>query len=292
MVFGTTYIVTSLTLPADSPLWMSIWRMLPASIFLLAIGLLFFSHSKGHNFIPPRAWWPRLLLQGILNTCMYVGVFLGAYELPGGLAGTLAATAPLQSILFTWILDKTAPRAAQVFAGCLGLAAISILVLEDVHASALGLVAALAVGPAIFFLSWFSKRWGKSPMAMPVYTGWALLIGAGITTPIVWAISGSSPSFDFHGILGIGWISLIGTALAMVNWYKGVAVLPIVTVSFLGLLSPIVAIALGAVIAQESFTLLQWGAIFCVLLSVVIAIWPTKATKSKMPHSTESIKAS
>ena len=67
-------------------------------------------------------------------------------------------------------------------------------------------------------------------------------------------------------------LDAIGTAFAYVMWFRGIAQLAASTTAFLGLLSPVVAILLGWIIAGENLTPMQIAGIVIVLSSISAAI--------------------
>lgn len=73
-------------------------------------------------------------------------------------------------------------------------------------------------------------------------------------------------------ILGYIYLSVVGTAFAYVLWFRGIARLPASTTAFLGLLSPVVAILLGWMMAGEGLTSMQIAGIVIVLGSIAAAI--------------------
>ncbi|MCZ6776133.1 MAG: EamA family transporter, partial [Ignavibacteria bacterium] len=86
MAWGTTYLVTTELLPAGRPLLAGLLRALPAGIALAAI-----TRSR-----PQGTWWFKVALLGILNIGGFFALlFLAAFRLPGGVAGTLGAIQPL-----------------------------------------------------------------------------------------------------------------------------------------------------------------------------------------------------
>ena len=81
---------------------------------------------------------------------------------------------------------------------------------------------------------------------------------------------------------GFAYLALIGTALAYTLWFRGIQLLPVGSVTFLGLLSPVVAVLAGwAFLAQT----LSWGQILgtaTILVSLICVF------TSPTPHSTDA----
>ena len=88
-IWGSTYVVTTLMLPADYPLTVAMLRALPAGILLLL----------AVRQLPQGVWWLRAFILGALNFSVFWALlFVAAYRLPGGVAATLGAVQPLSLI--------------------------------------------------------------------------------------------------------------------------------------------------------------------------------------------------
>ena len=86
LLWGTTYVVTTLFLPADHALWSGVLRALPAGLLLLALS----------RTLPSGDWWWKAAVLGVLNIgAFFPLLFLAAYTLPGGIAAVFAAASPL-----------------------------------------------------------------------------------------------------------------------------------------------------------------------------------------------------
>ena len=108
LIWGSTYLVTSLFLPPDRPFTAALLRVLPAGLLLLA----------WTRQLPPRGEWRRILLLGLLNIGFFQAMlFVAAYRLPGGLAAVLTSTQTLLVLLFSWLIGRARPpRAAWLWA--------------------------------------------------------------------------------------------------------------------------------------------------------------------------------
>ena len=81
---------------------------------------------------------------------------------------------------------------------------------------------------------------------------------------------------------GFAFLAMIGTVLAYTLWFRGIQLLPVGSVAFLGLLSPVVAVLAGwAFLAQT----LSWGQI---LGTATILISLTCVFASPRPRSTDA----
>ncbi len=274
-VWGTTYIVASELLPDGRP-------MLAATVRALPVGLAFVLWSRR---LPSGAWWWRSLVLGLLNIgAFFALLFVAAFRLPGGVAATAGATQPLvAAVLAALILGETFTRRAAL-AGAIGVAGVAMLVLgPEASLDPVGVAAALAGTLSMAGGVVLTKHWGR-PVDLVTFTGWQLTAGGLFLVPIVMLTEGLPPVPTALDIGGFVWLAVVGTGLAYINWFAGVQALPVTVVSFLGLLSPLVATVAGwAVLAQSLSTVQAVGALL-VLAAVVISQRVPRQADAKHPR--------
>ncbi|WP_114907764.1 EamA family transporter [Ornithinimicrobium murale] len=265
VVWGTTYVVTTLFLPEDHPLWSGALRALPAGLIALAIS----------RRLPQGLWWGRALLLGTLNIgAFFPLLFLAAYLLPGGVAAIFGAAGPLfVAVLAFPLLGERATR-WRLGWGVVAVAGVALMVLlPETALSATGLLAGLASALAMALGTVLSKRWGR-PVGPMSYAGWQLTAGGLVIVPLAVLVEGPPPQLDAAAIGGYAWLSLIGALLAYVLWFRGVGHLPAGAVAFLPVISPLVAALLGWLVLGESLTPVQLGGFTLALIAVSSAQRP------------------
>lgn len=90
--------------------------------------------------------------------------------------------------------------------------------------------------------------------------------------PVALFVEGAPPSHLTGGnLLGYGYLSLIGAALTYALWFRGIRALPPTSVSFLSLLSPVVATAIGWLALGQDLSPLQALGALIVLGSLIAA---------------------
>ena len=263
-LWGTTYLTTTLLLPEDRPLLAATLRALPAGLLLLLIC----------RRLPRGEWWWKSWLLGILNIgAFFALLFVAAYRLPGGVAAIFGGIQPLIVALLASRLLQERLTARVVIAGIAGVFGVGLIVLQaQARLDTVGILA--AVGGTLSMSSGIvlSKKWGQ-PAPPLTTTAWQLVTG-GLTLLVVMLAVEGLPATPLTppNILGYAYLSLAGTAFAYVMWFRGIARLPAGTTAFLGLLSPVVAILLGWVIAGEALSVLQLAGIVIVLGSIAAAV--------------------
>jgi probable blue pigment (indigoidine) exporter len=244
IAWGSGYYVTETFLPPDRPLFGATVRALPFGLLLLAL----------RPQLPRGIWWWRTLLLGTLNIgAFFVLIFVAAYRLPGGLAATLTATAPIVVMLVAWALIGERPRAMSLAGGVVGAAGVALLVLRaGVAADPVGLAAsfgAVALSSVGFVLV---KRW-RPPVDLLTFTAWQLVAGGLVLLPVALLVEGTPPPLDLPAVGGFLYLGLAGTVVAYVVWFRGLRRLPAAAVSLVGLLNPVAGTVVGVALAGEAF---------------------------------------
>ncbi|MGN9844530.1 EamA family transporter [Nonomuraea sp. H19] len=275
-IWGTTYLVTTELLPPDRPLLAAVIRALPAGIVLVAIT----------RRLPQGIWWWRVLVLGALNIGVFFALlFVGAYRLPGGVAATVGAIQPLLVALLSAGLlhERLTPRT--MIAAVAGVAGVGLLVLRaDARLDAIGVAAALGGAAVMAAGVVLSKRW-QSPAPLLAMTGWQLVAGGLLLLPVALAVEGPPPAtLTTANVAGYAYLAIIGSALAYALWFRGLRLLSATKVTFLGLLSPVVATVLGWVVLGQQLTAAQALGALVVLAALVAAqLQPTRTRPVPVP---------
>lgn len=259
-VWGTTYLVATELLPAGRP-------MLAATVRALPVGLAFVLWTRR---LPTGVWWWRSAVLGLLNIgAFFALLFVAAFRLPGGVAATAGAIQPLVAAAIASVVVGEAFTRRTAIAGSAGVAGVAMLVLgPDAALDPIGIVAALAGAVAMATGVVLTKHWGR-PVDLITFTGWQLTIGGAFLVPLVVVTEGMPNSITGTNLAGFAWLAIVGTAAAYANWFRGIQALPVATVSFLGLLSPLVATIAGWLVLHESMSPLQMAGAALVIYAVV-----------------------
>ena len=250
MVWGTTYIVTTELLPPGHPLFAALLRALPAGIIALLIT----------RTLPRGAWWWKIAVLGTLNIGLFLPLlFITAERLPGGAAATLGATQPIVVALLVVVILHEQFSRWRVGWGILGVIGVGMVVLGpgaelDLIGVLAGVGGALSMGLGVVL----TKRWGR-PEGVGALTlaGWQLAAGGLVLLLPALLIDGVPEQIDAPAVAGYLWLGLIGGLLTYSLWFAGIRRLPVTATALLGLLSPLVAATLGALLLGELLSLVQ-----------------------------------
>jgi probable blue pigment (indigoidine) exporter len=260
MVWGTTYIVATEFLPEGRP-------MLAATVRALPVGLAFVLWSPK---LPTGIWWVRSAILGILNIgAFFALLFVAAFRLPGGVAATAGAVQPLVAAGIAAVVLHEAFTRRTLVAGAAGIAGVAMLVLgPEAALDPIGIAAAIAGTVSMAAGVVLTKHWGR-PVGLITFTGWQLTAGGLMLVPLLVVTEGLPDTITATNLAGFAWLATIGTGAAYANWFRGVQQLPINVVSFLGLLSPLVATFAGWVVLDQTLTPIQLTGAALVLAAVI-----------------------
>ncbi|MFG2670585.1 EamA family transporter [Streptomyces sp. NPDC048445] len=249
-VWGTTYIVTTRLLPPGSPLFAALMRALPAGLLGLLIA----------RTLPRGAWWWKAALLGTLNIgAFFPLLFIAAERLPGGVAATLGASQPILVAFLALPVLSERPSPWRLVWGVVGVAGVGLVVLGPGAAfDPLGILAGLAGAVAMAGGVVLTKRWGRPDGVSAVgFAGWQLTAGGLVLLAPALIIEGVPGGVDGRAVAGYLWLGTFGGLIAYTLWFRGLRALPVTATALLGLLSPLVAAALGVLLADESLDALQ-----------------------------------
>ena len=259
IVWGSTYLVTTLMLPPGVPLTMAFLRALPAGLILLAIT----------RQLPAGDWWWKSFILGGLNfSIFWTMLFVSAYRLPGGVAATVGAIQPLIVVFFARLVIGTPIRALALVAALAGVIGVGLLVLTPgAQLDFFGVAAGLAGAVAMAMGTVLSRYW-KPPVSNLTFTGWQLTAGGMLLLPVAFAFEPLMAMPTFANLAAIIYLGPIGASVTYFLWFRGLAKLGPASVSTLAFLSPVVAVLLGYFGLQQNLRPLQLVGMAIVLFSV------------------------
>mgnify|MGYP002622435878 CR=1 FL=1 len=284
LVWGTTYLTTTEFLPPDRPLFVGAVRALPAGLVLVAV----VAGLAGGLALPKGAWWWRAALLGVLNIGLFFPLlFLAAYRLPGGIAAVLGAISPFVVAGFAFLLLGERATRRMMLAAVIGIGGVALLVLRStITLDATGLVASAGAALSMGLGTVLGRKWGlpegyrRPATALLALTGWQLTAGGLLILAVSFAIEGAPPALTGTNVAAFAYLSIIGTALAYVFWFRGVTQLPPTQNTLLTLLSPTVAAVLGWVVLGQALSAGQLVGVVAVLGAVLLG---TSAPRGDAP---------
>jgi probable blue pigment (indigoidine) exporter len=261
VIWGSTYLTTTQLLPPGRPVFDAAVRALPVGLVVVA----------ATRRLPHGAWWWKAAVLGGLNIGVFFALlFATAYRLPGGVAATFGALQPLAVAMLGWGLLGERPTRWRIGWGLAGVLGVSLVVVRGAVAlDGIGVLTGVGAALAMAAGMVLTKRWGR-PVPLLAFTGWQLTAGGLLLVPVALLVEGAPPAVDLPAVAGFLWLAGAGTLLAYLLWFRGVERLPVVAVSFLGLLAPLVATVLGWLVLDQSLTATQLAG-FVLAFAAVLA---------------------
>lgn len=277
VIFGTTYILTTEFLPPGRPLLIGTLRSLPTGIGLV-IG----------SRLPPRGWWLRFLLLSVLYCSGFFPLlFVAAYRLPGGVASVINSLTPIIVIVLSvpWLGVRI--KRVHVAAGAIGVVGVALLVLRSsARLDGWGVLAMLGCVVMMGVATVLTKRWGHPPgMSATRFTGWTFLLGGVTLLPFTLVFEGLPDQLSGRNIIGVVYLMAISGIAAYALWFWGLQRLSASSVTFLSLINPVVAAAIGWVVLGQSLNGWQIVGAALVIASVVLGQNVIRTRRSSQPAS-------
>lgn len=264
LAWGTTYLATTELLPPDRPLTAAVLRALPAGLLILAVT----------RTLPRGEWWWRSAVLGTLNIgAFFAFLFIAAYRLPGGVAATVGAIQPLVvGLLAARFLGEALTR-RRVLAGVAGVAGVALLVLQATGSlDPIGLAAAMAGVLSMASGIVLAKKWGQPERPLAT-TSWQLIAGGIVLLPLaLWFEGLPNQPLTMNNVIGYGYLALVGAVLAYTLWFRGINALPVGSITFLSLLSPVVAVLSGWVVLAQTLSIGQIIGTAIIFAAILLAL--------------------
>jgi drug/metabolite transporter (DMT)-like permease len=273
VVWGTTYLGIRIALESIPPAVMAALRWIAAGSIVSAI-----VWARGGR-LPGPAAWPGLALLGVLMIACGNGFVVYAEQyVPSGLTAVVLAMSPFWMVGIDALLPSGERPGAGAVAGLLvGFAGIVLLVWPDLRAGGtgaaqfgLGLVALQLACVGWAAGSAYSKRHRHGEDVLGA-TALQMLFG-GVLMAIVASVLGEWQSLAFtpRTVAAIVYLTVAGSVAAFVAYVYALRHLPVSTVSLHAYVNPVIAVALGALVLGEPFTVRVAAAAALVLAGLAI----------------------
>jgi len=184
-------------------------------------------------------------------------------------------------MLLAWPMIRERPRVASLIGAGTGLVGVALLVLRGGAAvDAPGFVASLAAVLLASVGFVLVKRW-KPPVDMLTFTSWQLVAGGALLLPVALVVEGTPPPLDGRAVGGFLYLTVIGTGLAYVMWFRGLQRMEAGAVALIGLLNPVVGTLLGVALAHEPFGPVELLGMVLVFAGILSGQAPVAAWRSR-----------
>jgi len=267
-VWGSTFIGMKLAIESFPPFMMASIR------FLFAGGLLYIVlRWRGEAHPSPAQWCGSAIVGTMLLTVGNAGVAYAQQWVDTGAAAMVIATVPIWVVLFSIFWGEWPHKWEWLGVG-LGLLGVAVLNLDgNMRASPLG--AAILLIAAV---SWaLGSVWGKRlPLPSGGMSSAAQMLAGGAVLALVSAAQGERmtgmPTLD--ALLALGYLIVFGSFVAYSAYlFLLKTVRPALATSY-AFVNPLVALALGAWLADEHIGVYEVIAMAVILTGVMLVLLP------------------
>lgn len=254
LIWGSTWLAIRINVQDFPPLRAAGLRfLLAAGLIALVAGRRRFPSGQK----PGEGYW--LILSLVLITLPYACVYWGEQHIPSGLTAVLFATYPL---FVAFLAHATVPGdrlTLSLLAGITcGLAGLTFIFRGEMSGAGPEAIA----GSLLILVSAVSSATGTvmvkrrlahlDPLLInlrPMLYGGALLMALSLT------FEADAPwSWSLRGVLALVYLAFFGSAIAFGIYFWLMRSMPISRLSFIVYVTPLIALALGVLIAEEQVT--------------------------------------
>lgn len=229
--------------------------------FIAGFVLLGFSYltKTGDNYrLPNKVEWRQLGIFGLLNTSLYLGLYVYAMKNTAAGIGSLAvSTNPLIIVILSAFLLNRKPSVIEIFCIVLGMAGIVIAawpLLENSYGTIGGLLLLLLSMVAVSFASVYyaSVNWQLPNLLI---NGWQVFLGGIFLLPFTFMLSSyDQVNWDIRFAASVLWLSLAVSVVGLICWFHLLRI-DAVKASLWLFLCPLFGFAYAWIIMDEPITL-------------------------------------
>jgi len=284
LVWGSTWLAIKIGLQDAPPVWSAAIRMLLAGLILLL-----YTNLAGKSYPDGirnkwRVAWPGLVIYGMAYALVYVGM----QRISSAMSSILFAAFPFFIAILVAILVKSEKISLRALIGIIvGFAGIVVIFAGPVSLDGSSMVgAALVIASAI--LSAYGTVHVKAFLQdQPVIVMMALQMTLGGLLLTLAAVA-FEPLARFEitavSIGSILYLTLFGSIFAFAGYFWLLKRMPALTLSLIAFITPIVAIILGCIVLDETFSIQDYIGTVLVLGGVMLARQRQGAALNRLPR--------
>ncbi len=238
-------------LMSGEPLTLFTVRFLLAGMILLVVA----------RFTAPRFWphgkeWLQLTVFGLLNTALYLGIFIIALqEVAAGITALALALNPLMISFFSsvWLKRPVKLREwASILVGMTGVAIATYPLLQSGYATVLG-VFLLVLSMVMYSLGAVYYSAVPWKLTRTVINGWQVLIAGFVLLPFTLGLEGGGTTYDMRFWLSTAWL-VVPVSIGAVQLWLYLLKEDTVHASLWLFLCPVFGILFSVLLLDEPFT--------------------------------------
>ena len=271
LVWSSTWLAIRFVVRDVPPFEAAAFRFLSAAVVLLVWA--FFTRAPFPR--PGPQWNATVLLSFTMITIPYGLLFEAEQYVNSSTTAVLYSALPLTVALLTPLMSRrTVPRKA-LFAMLLAFAGLLTLFCQELTSSARSLLGGVAVMAAMVSSAWSAvyARQRLRDVDAIVSTGLQMAIGSIGLFWGTWALeSHRQARWTRPAVVALIFLSTLGSAAAFAVYYRLLKHMEPYKISSISMVTPVVAVAEGALIGGEHIPLMMMAAMGLVLVSVATVL--------------------
>ncbi|MFI5370012.1 MAG: DMT family transporter [Candidatus Eisenbacteria bacterium] len=268
LIWGSTFLFISIGNDTVPPVWAATMRLVAASAILFALAV-----ARGQP-LPRGAALASALWFGLFQFGFNFPLLYWAEKtVPSSLTSIVFATIPLQAALMSWRMGLESFSPARVIGGVVAVAGIGFIFGGELRWAG-GPWPLLAVVAGTVCANVGSLLYKKGPHQPPIP---ANAIATALGAVIAFVISRlarepMTPPPTPGSWFALGYLTIAGSVGAFVTWSWLVMRMPVSRISFIAVIAPLIALALGVLVRHEHLAPLSVAGALVVLAGVAIGL--------------------
>jgi probable blue pigment (indigoidine) exporter len=237
----------------------------PLVLFVMRFGIagglmLGYAHILRQERLPSGLEWRHVTIFAMLNTTLYLGLFvLGLAHSAAGIGTLATATNPLLITLFSALWTKRRVHVQEWIALAIGMVGVGVATLPLLRTGYIEPIGLLYLAFSMIAYSLGTVYYAGVDWQLPrtVVNGWQAVIGGGMLVPFVWILHNGNMQNDFsqHALwLSLAWLAIPVSVVSIQLWLF-LLKLDAVKASLWLFLCPIFGFVYATVILGEPFSL-------------------------------------
>ena len=220
MLWASASVATKFGILSAPPLILANTRFFLAGSVLLSYGYAFGKHNYRW---PDRQEWKHLAIFGLLNTTIYLGLYVFSMKYTAAGIGSLAtSTNPLLIVLLSsWLIGRKPEKSeiASILIGMTGIGIATYPLIRNSSSSTFGLCILMLSMVTVSFASVYYARvkW-KAPNVL--INGWQVTLGGIFLLPVTLLTSDFSQlKLDERFVYSTLWLGLAVSVVGLICWF-------------------------------------------------------------------------
>lgn len=256
--------------------------------FLAGAALYLFMRLRGHPSPTLRQWRSIALTSLCLFVATYAALFWAEQYVPSGVASVIEATLPLTAMVLEVFIFRQQPFRLRTGAALLlGFLGVAWLLLRNQHSFPVFPCLVILASGTVWSLGAVLTRSMQRPGSLPLTAGAQMMLGGMVLLALSQATGElrTLPHITPHAAVALLYLIVAGSLVGFTAYVWLLGRMPVTRVASHAYVNPLIALALGHFLAQETLTPSMMLASTLVIASVVLILTAPK----EQAHDSQSL---